>query len=231
MTRRILLVALGMLVVSLAAPFSAAGEAPFVFQTDMYGFNVVPPVETGAWGFVRFFFSEDRLEADYTVDVKGISGTLVEGADLRYGPPGGEGPVVRHLAGSGFIVTSGRLHLTPEELADLVAGNYYVTVYTKDHPGGELRGQVYVPPGFLPGTTPNGTERSFAGIPAPTEPGPAPAPAPEPSVAPPRASITPPNTGEAGLSSERAARSVAAGVAVMVIGVGLLFLATPSRPR
>ena len=45
--------------------------ATFAFQTDMYGFDNVPAVDTVSYGFVRFFFNEARTEADYNVDVKG----------------------------------------------------------------------------------------------------------------------------------------------------------------
>jgi hypothetical protein len=192
---------------------------------------------------VRFFFSEDRAQADYTVDVKGLSGSLVEGADLRLGGPGAEGPVVRHLAGGGFIVTGGRLQLSSSELADLIDGRYYVTLYTKDHPNGELRGQVYVPAGFVPGTTSNGNDRNFVGIPAPIAPAsPAPAqplaaaeepradaaPSAPPAEAPPpafRSPIRPPNTGDGGLISgaQEPVRAAMVGVAAVIIGVGLMF--------
>jgi hypothetical protein len=240
MARRIFFLAVILAVLWLAAPLGATANAPFVFQTDMFGSNVVPPVQTGAWGFVRFFFNEDRTEADYTVDVKGLSDSLVSGADLRFGPPGVQGPVVRHLADGNFIVTSGRLRLNAAELADFVAGNYYVVLYTKEHPDGELRGQVYVPGGFVPGTAATGSGRDFAGIPAPTGPSQsaevvAPvelvAPvqvAPPPEQAPaPRGLITPPNTGDAGLAASKdAARSIMAGLSAVIIGVALLFVAT-----
>jgi hypothetical protein len=243
MARKVLFLALVLIFLWLAAPLGATANAPFVFQTDMFGSNVVPPVQTGAWGFVRFFFNEERTEADYTVDVEGLSDSLVAGADLRYGPPGVEGPVVRHLADGNFIVTSGRLHLNAGELADFVSGNYYVVLYTRDHPDGELRGQVYVPGGFVPGTASGGGDRNFAGIPAPNAPSEATAAAPQVvlvapvEVAPPpqeapsaRQLITPPNTGDGGLAgSGDAVRPAMAGLAAMVIGVGLLFVATSSR--
>jgi len=248
-SRRILFILLVLAFVWLGAPFQASGNASFVFQTDMFGSNVVPPVQTGAWGFVRFYFDEDRTEADYTVDVKGLSGSLVAGADLRFGAPGVEGPVVRHLADGGFIVTSGRLRLSPSEHDDFIAGNYYVTLYTQEHPDGELRGQVYVPSGFLPGTTPNGTEPTFAGIPAPVLPAIVPSTQAEPpgeaalQAAPdaavasdaeppsPRFVIRPPNTGDGGLldATKQPVRAVMVGVAAVIIGAGLMFASGFSR--
>jgi hypothetical protein len=220
MARRVLLIAVVFLLVWLSSPLLAGATDPLVFQTNMYGSNVVPPVQTSAWGFVRFFFDQSRTEADYTVDVKGLSGTLVEGADLYRGAPGTNGQLVRHLADGGFIVTSGHLKLSPSELADLEAGNFYVTLSTTAHPEGEIRGQVYVPSGFIPGTVATGQEPTFAGVLAPNAPPATPTPAPLPGsgVAPPPVrqgenpppagsapppagpGVRPPNTGDAGLA-------------------------------
>ena len=219
MTSRIILALLAPALVALALPFQASAEAPFVFQTDMYGGNHVPPVTSIAWGFVRFFFSEDRLRADYTVDVKGYSGTLVEGADLHRGQPGTNGPVVRHLADGGFIVTAGRLELTPAELEEFVAGEYYVSLKTKGHPEGELRGQVVVPDGFA------------------KKPEAAPAPVPARSRvsedAPPTGiSITPPNTGDAGLAASAPETGGATRLApVLVALAGAAAVAVAARRR
>ncbi len=232
----------------LAAPAAASASVAFVFQTDMHGENVVPPVSSGAWGFVRFFFNDARTEADYTVDVKGLSNTLVEGADMFRGSPGANGALFKHLAGGDFIVTSGHLALSPSELDEFIAGEFYVVLYTKAHPEGELRGQVYVPSGFVPGTSPDGTDPLFNGIPAPVAPQPAvviaapaepnrptavvdaaaPAPA-RPAAAP--GTITPPNTGNGGLAGAgiHPARAVMLGLAAAIIGVGLMFASGYSR--
>jgi len=181
-----LFLAVPLLVLLLAGPVSRRADATvYEFQVDMFGDQVVPPVSTHAWGFVRFFFNDDRTEASYTVDVKGIGQNVVTGADMHAGAPGANGPAVRHLADGGFIVTAGHLTLTPAELAAFASGNWYVVLKTVDHPEGEIRGQVVVPADFLPGA-------------APTR---APAQQP-PAAAPPQASpgfIQPPSTGDAGL--------------------------------
>jgi hypothetical protein len=179
-----------LLVVPLLALLQAGGSItraePIVLQIDMYGENVVPPVDTHAWGFVRFFFNDERTEANYTVDIKGYSGTAVTGAEIRQGGPGENGPAVFRLANADFIVTSGRLQLTPEQLEAFVGGGWYVTLTTSFHPDGEMRGQIVVPDGFLPGVA----------APRPAPPG-ASNPAPANPVSP--GAISPPNTGDAGL--------------------------------
>src|SRR3979409_1621617 len=94
--------------ISTRAPAVAA--SPYVMQVDMHGPQVVPPVDSIGWGFVRFFFSQDRLSADYTVDVKGFSGSLVRGADIRRGGPSVNGPVIHHLADGGFLTMGSHIN-------------------------------------------------------------------------------------------------------------------------
>ena len=182
MKRLLLLVPL-LALMHLSSPVNAD---QYVLQIDMFGDNEVPPVQTDAWGFVRFFFNDDRSEANYTVDIKGYSGTAVTGADIRSGAPGQNGPEVFHLTDGDFIVTSGHMTFTPAQLQEFVSGNWYVTLTTIFHPNGEIRGQIVVPDGFLRGTA----------APRPAQPAPA-GPSAGASGAP--GAIQPPNTGDAGL--------------------------------
>jgi hypothetical protein len=136
------------------SPRNEAGAA-FVFQADMYPSNVVPPVNDPiSYGFVRFFFNDERTVADYTVDVKGLSNSLVTGADLYAGLPGTRGTLVRRLHDGGFIVAAGRMTFTPENLQSMAAGEWYVQVTSKLNPDGAMRGQIVLPPGFF-STIPN----------------------------------------------------------------------------
>src|SRR5689334_6492426 len=108
-------------------------SATIMFQTNMYGDQEVPAVRTNVWGFVRWFFNDQKTEADYTVDVKGVSGNQVTGAEIRRGRSGANGPMVRKLADGGFIVTSGHMRFTTADLNEMAAGNWYVTLFTKQN--------------------------------------------------------------------------------------------------
>lgn len=164
-------------------PSSRAQAETFVFETQMYGQNQVPPVNTVGWGFFRFFFNEDRTAADVTVDLKGLAGDAVVSADIHRGKPGTNGPVVKHLADGGYIVTSVRVTFTRAEIEEMAAGDWYISLKTTSHPNGELRGQIEPPPGFLP--TP--------------EPPALPPVASTPEPQRPAVVIRPPDTGDAGL--------------------------------
>jgi hypothetical protein len=201
------LLLLPLLAVFLLFPATVAGSAAYVLQINLYGDNVVPPVETESYGFVRFFFNQDRSEADYTLDVKGHSNSAVTGVTINEGAPGENGPVVMTLSEGNFIVTSGHLTLTPEQLQQFTSGNWYLSLTTVFNPEGEIRGQIVVPADFYTGV-------GGSWYPAPAE---APTQPPVVEVTPPADSgapagapsggetgggtglIQPPNTGDAGL--------------------------------
>ena len=138
------------LAVGLSPRHDANAAASLVFQADMYPRNVVPPVNDPiSYGFVRFFFNEARTEADYTVDVKGLSNSLVTGADLYAGAPGTRGQLVKHLADGGFIVAAGRMSFSGADLQAMAAGQWYVQVSSSINPDGAMRGQITLPASFF----------------------------------------------------------------------------------
>jgi hypothetical protein len=184
----------------------------------MYGTENVPAVTTVSYGFVRFFFNDARTAADYTVDVKGYNGAQVTSADIHRGARGVNGPVVKHLADGGFIVTGGRTTFSQQDLQDMAAGLWYVSLKTVDHPEGALRGQIVLPAGFMPASPPRVEPAAqHPAIEAPVEAAPdedeslppRSQPLPPPSVpssppspaesAPARSIFRPPNTGDGGL--------------------------------
>ncbi|HEY7268578.1 MAG TPA: CHRD domain-containing protein [Dehalococcoidia bacterium] len=250
MLRRLLFAGLVIAVIWLASPFQTAATGTFVFQTDMFGQQMVPPVNTQVWGFIRFFFNDARTEADFTLDVKGVSSNDVKTVDMFRGAPGTNGVMVRHLSDGGFLTFGGHLTLSASELADFVGGQYYVVLTTKQHPQGEIRGQVYAPCGFVAGAPAGCTDPLFAGIPDPVtqhfvlsgpQPPPPPPAAPPPTAtgsatigtsrpaptAPPLTTgvgISPPNTGDGGLlAGSDSARAAMVGLSAVIIGVGLIF--------
>lgn len=182
-------------------PGSAAGDAAYVLQINLYGDNVVPPVDTHSYGFVRFFFNEDRTEADVTLDVKGYSNTAVTGVTIREGAPGENGPLIKTLSDGDFIVTSVHISLTPAELEKFASGNWYLTLTTVYNPEGEMRGQIVVPPDFLTATG-GAAYAPHADAPSVREPTPASSPPPQQSGGGGSSGgglFQPPNTGDGGL--------------------------------
>jgi hypothetical protein len=192
--------ALSLLVFSGASNSKEAKAADFVFETQMFGTNQVPPVQTVGWGFFRFFLNEDRSAADVTIDLKGLAGAVVLSSDIHRGAPGTNGPVVKHLADGGYIVTSAHVTFTQAEIEEMAAGNWYISMKTTNYPDGELRGQILPPAGFLPAPPPPAVPVPSAAPPAvevPQRPAPQ---APRPQTPAGGLIISPPNTGDGGLA-------------------------------
>jgi len=81
----------------------------------------------------------------YSASYKDLTGPVT--AAHFHGPaaPGGNaGPVVPATASPSPI--KGTATLTDAQIADLKAGKWYVNVHTKEHPPGEIRGQVMQTP-------------------------------------------------------------------------------------
>lgn len=186
------LVALAMVVAPGLYSTPDSKAAAYVFETQMFGTNNVPAVDTVAWGFFRFFWNEDRTSADISLDVKGLAAGSVTGADIHRGAPGTNGPIVKHLSDGGFIVSAATATFSRAELEEMIAGGWYISLKTTDHPNGALRGQIMPPADFLPGA---------ALPPAPTPP-PAQGGQPvtqQPGTNLPDGGIRPPSTGDGGL--------------------------------
>ena len=107
----------------------------------------VPPVMTGATGTANV-----RVRADNSaVVVEGFAHNLtgeITGAHIHKAAAGANGDVVKPLTvtGNRYAITwttnDAENPLTPELLADLMAGNLYINVHTSVNPSGEVRGQI-----------------------------------------------------------------------------------------
>ena len=114
------------------------------FTAILNGNNESPPVDTDATGVASFMLMGDMLH--YEVAVQDISD--ITASHIHLAPVGNNGPVVFPLYPTTRVFDpenpiSGAVMLTPENKADLLAGNYYVNVHTTANAGGEIRGQIY----------------------------------------------------------------------------------------
>jgi hypothetical protein len=130
---------------ALALPVGANGSDVQVFQASLSGANEVPPVDTPASGEAVLALSADMSTLYYRVFVNDI--VSITAAHIHKGGVDENGGVVFPLyTGTGAFdpnnPISGTLMLTPTQVLDLQAGNYYVNVHTNDNPPGEVRGQI-----------------------------------------------------------------------------------------
>lgn len=114
------------------------------FACDLNQANVVPPSGSPATGVAHFTLHEPENRLTYQVQVSGLLSPPT-GAQLRFAPPGANGPVVVDL-GAPLPATAAWAGyspaLTPPQVAALKAGNFYVSVDSILSPAGAVRGQL-----------------------------------------------------------------------------------------
>jgi hypothetical protein len=135
-------------VVALLACVSSAPAAILQFEAIIDGLQETPPVATPGTGF-------GTLTLDDTTGMYTITGTFANligttnNAHIHGPAPIGTPAGVVHGLTFDFGVTSGNFSngaglttFTPAQMADLIAGLYYVNIHTTHRPGGEIRGQL-----------------------------------------------------------------------------------------
>lgn len=141
--------------VDVQTPDDVAEVADETFTVDLSGLSVVPAVETPATGTADVSLEDDMLTIEGTFqglesDLMEIAGTP---AHVHVAPEGLEGPIVFPLEVTANIdQRSGTFslsqQLTPEQIDEFQADNYYVQIHTVLHPEGVLRAQLVAPGGL-----------------------------------------------------------------------------------
>lgn len=124
----------------LAAAAGLASAATAHVRVRLKGSQEVPAVNTTAsgWGVIE-------IAADGTVSGKistrGIKATM---AHIHEAAPGQDGPPIIALAAGphGTWVVPAGSKLSADQYRAFKAGDLYVNVHSKAHPGGEIRGQL-----------------------------------------------------------------------------------------
>jgi hypothetical protein len=133
--------------VSAAAVVGLAQAAPQSFFVPLSGAQQVPPVASPGTGTASFTLDPASRELTWSVTFSGLSSPSTM-AHIHNGGKGKNGPVVLWLSTRGAPPENpfgGSATLTPTQVSQLKAGDWYVNLHSKDHPAGELRGQL-VPP-------------------------------------------------------------------------------------
>ena len=133
-----------------AGPATMAMAAPTSFNVPLTGAQQVPPVQTSGSGSAALTYDPGTRELTWTVTYSGLSS---DATMAHFHGPAAEGknaaPVV-WISKQGTPPSNpitGKATLTAAQAEQMAAGQWYVNVHTKDHPGGEIRGQVMPPKG------------------------------------------------------------------------------------
>ncbi len=116
---------------------TVASPTNFVFHLD--GEQEVPPSGSSARGgcFAQLDTVAARLALVCTHNV--VDATI---AHIHRCVAGVNGPIVFDVGNPASPIEATWTGMTPAEIADLLAGNFYLNIHTSGRPGGEIRGQI-----------------------------------------------------------------------------------------
>ena len=123
----------------------ASSTAPMMasqnFRAALSSAAEVPSNASGGTGTLEASLDKGTSVLKWKVTYSGLTGPAT--AAHLHGPamPGANAGVVVPFP-SASSPAEGSATLTPAQIADLMAGKWYVNVHTAQNPGGEIRGQV-----------------------------------------------------------------------------------------
>ena len=126
----------------------AAQAAPESFQVQLTGEQEVPAVQTKGSGTADLTYNPKTHVITWSVSYSGLSSPATMAHFHGPAAAGKNAPVEIWLSRKGKPVgkmMKGRATLNTKEAQQLADGDLYINIHSKDHPAGEIRGQV-VPP-------------------------------------------------------------------------------------
>ena len=134
---------------AIAGTLTLAQAAPVSFEVPLTGAQQVPQVQTPGSGSGALTYDPSTRVVTWKVSFSGLSSQATMAHFHGAAPAGKNAGVKVWLSQKGTMeVTSpisGQATLSPDDAKMFEAGDMYINVHTKNHPTGEIRGQV-VPP-------------------------------------------------------------------------------------
>ncbi len=136
---------LALVPVAWAGSMTAAMAASMTFSVPLTGAQQVPPVTTSGSGTAQLTFDAGTRKLTWSITYSGLSGAATMAHIHGPAAEGKNAGVEVWLSKKGTMASSpitGSATLTAAQAKQLMAGEMYVNVHTKDHPTGEIRGQI-----------------------------------------------------------------------------------------
>ena len=133
-----------------AGSMAVAQAAPVAFTVPLTGAQQVPPVQTAGTGSAALTYDAATRVLTWSVTYSGLSGPVTMGHFHGPAALGKNASVAIWITKQGEAAPSpvtGQATLTPAQAEPFAAGEWYINLHTKDHPAGEIRGQVTPPKG------------------------------------------------------------------------------------
>ena len=136
---------------ALAGTLSLAQAAPVSFEVPLTGAQQVPPVQTAGSGNAKLTYDPDTRVVTWNISFSDLSSPATM-AHFHGPAPAGKNAGVKvwiSQQGSKEVASpiSGQATLSADDAKMFEAGDMYVNVHSKNHPSGEIRGQVMPPKG------------------------------------------------------------------------------------
>lgn len=131
-----------------AGPAAVALAAPVTINVPLSGAQQVPPVQTSGSGAAVLTYDPATRRLTWSVTYGGLASDVTMSHFHGPAAAGKNAGVLIWISKQGTPPASpitGETTLTPEQAQQFMAGDWYINVHTKDHPGGEIRGQVTPP--------------------------------------------------------------------------------------
>jgi hypothetical protein len=123
----------------------AASES---FQVQLSGAQQSPAVQTDGTGTADLTYNPATRVVTWSITYSGLSGPVTMAHFHGPAAEGKNGKPQVWLTKQGSPVETpitGKVKLTVAQAKEFVAGQWYINLHTKAHPGGEIRGQVTPP--------------------------------------------------------------------------------------
>lgn len=131
-----------------AGSITAATAATTRFSVTLTGAQQVPPVTTSGSGMANMAYDPATRELTWSISFAGLSSPVTMAHIHGPAAKGANAGVEVWLSKKGVPPKSpffGSAKLTKAQAKQLLAGQMYINVHTKNHPTGEIRGQIVVP--------------------------------------------------------------------------------------
>jgi len=136
------------LVLMAIVPAQKSSATPAAFTVKLTGAEETPPVQSKGVGQADLTYDSANGKVTWSITYSGLSGPVTMAQFHGPAPAGKSAAAVIWLTRQG-IPNIGPLRggatLTREQAQQFAAGLWYINVNTKEHPDGEIRGQVIAP--------------------------------------------------------------------------------------
>jgi Cu/Zn superoxide dismutase len=113
-----------------------------IYDTPLSGAQEVPPVATSATGTAEVSLNNNTNLLTWKVTYNGLTSAPMAGHIHGPAAPGQNAGVVVPFASVGAQPVTGQATVTPQQVADLAGGRWYVNIHSANFPNGEIRGQL-----------------------------------------------------------------------------------------